>query len=337
MPLFQLPSNLEVEDSCNIIPSYLDPSTPLDKNARCASGFCRTSDNKCGCDDNDDCSSSELCHSDNKCYSSGLSIDDDQDCAAEDGTALNDRCASGICRSSDNKCGCTSTDHCDSDSGEVCHSGDNKCYVSGLSIGQDCSAFNGDDVDARCASGLCRSTDKTCGCTSNDHCPSDQVCYSGENGDNKCYSLPSIVSSSTSCDAISGVESNGSAGDLIAAQNGNLILINSDGIITDVSAQFARDVTTTFENINNFYIASDQTVNVLGTMIVKSKHTQIDGTLNGSGGGYVGGVRRTSNGQSGRKNGSGPGSGKGGWKYTGGAGAGHGKLIISCAFTRLEI
>jgi len=144
------------------------------------------------------------------------------------------------------------------------------------------------------------------------------------------------VSSSTSCDAISGVESDGSAGDLIVAQNGNLILIKSDGMITDVSAQFDRDVTTTFENINNFIIAPGQTVNVLGTLIVKAKRTQIDGTLNGNGGGYAGGARTTSNDEPDRENGSGPGSGQGGWGYAGGAGAGHGKFYISCAFNYLR-
>jgi len=58
----QLPSNLELEDSCGH-PSYLDTSTPLDKNSRCASGLCRTSDNKCGCDDDTGCGSNEVCYS----------------------------------------------------------------------------------------------------------------------------------------------------------------------------------------------------------------------------------------------------------------------------------
>ena len=136
-------------------------------------------------------------------------------------------------------------------------------------------------------------------------------------------------------------DSDGSAGDLIVADNGNLILINSNGIITDVSAQFARDATTTFENIHNFYIASGQTLNILGTMIVKAIRIQIDGELNGHGGGYAGGARRTSDSQSDRENGSSPpntnGHGQGGWDDTGGAGAGHGKLYISCVFTQFEI
>ena len=134
-----------------------------------------------------------------------MSIDDDQDCAAEDGTALNDRCTSGICRTSDNKCGCNINDHCDSDSGEVCHLGDNKCYVSGL-YGQDCSVDDGTALDARCLSNKCRSPDTLCGCTIDDHClSSSEVCQTSTNtcvdcltsddcssgeachSDNKCY------------------------------------------------------------------------------------------------------------------------------------------------------
>ena len=277
----------------------------------------------------------EVCHSDNKCYSSGLTYE--QDCSADNEDNVDARCTSGKCRSSDNTCGCTSSDHCSS--GEVCHT-DNKCYSSDLSHGESC-LVNGDRVEVRCASDLCFE-DNTCGCTSNDHCPSDQACYSGINGDNKCYSRPRSVSSSSSCAVSAGAVSNGSAGDLIVADNGNLILINSNGIITDVSAQFARDATITFENINSFIIAPGQTVNVQGTLIVNGKRIQIDGELNGSGGGYAGGSRRTSDSQSGRENGSSPpntnGQGQGGWDHTGGAGAGHGKLCyISCAFTQLEI
>src|SRR6056300_1204287 len=121
--------------------------------------------------------------------------------------------------------------------------------------------------------------------TSNYHCPSGQACYSGANGDNKCYSRPSSVSSSTSCNAISGVASDGSAGDLIVAENGNLIIIDFNGIITDVSAQLARDAITTLENINNFIIAAGQTVDVLGTVEIKAVGVDIreGATLNGSG------------------------------------------------------
>ena len=165
----------------------MDTSAPLDKNSRCVSGFCRSSDNKCGCTSSEHCSSSQVCHSDNKCYTSGLSYEDDQDCSVDDGAALNDRCASGFCRSTDDKCGCTSSEHCSP--GQVCHT-DNKCYSSGLGYEDDCAAENGDDVDARCASGKCRSSDNKCGCTNNDHCPSDKVCKTSTNTcETQAYSL----------------------------------------------------------------------------------------------------------------------------------------------------
>ena len=86
------------------------------------------------------------------------------------GDELNTRCESGLCRNSDEVCGCTSDSHCPSS--EVCYSVDNKCYSGGLSLGQSCAADNGDDVNARCASGLCRNSDKVCVCTSDSHCSS---------------------------------------------------------------------------------------------------------------------------------------------------------------------
>ena len=107
-----------------------------------------------------------------------MSYEDDQDCAAEDGTALNDRCTTGFCRGSDNKCGCDDVNDCSSS--EVCHT-DNKCYSSGLSFEQDCSADNGDALNSRCASGICRNSDETCRCTSNSHCPSNKVCKTSTN------------------------------------------------------------------------------------------------------------------------------------------------------------
>ena len=233
----------------------------------------------------------------------------------------NSRCASAICRGTDNKCGCTSNIHCSS--GEACHLSDNKCYTSNLSYGESC-LVNGDQMEARCASGICFE-DNTCGCISNDHCSLDQACYSSVNGDNKCYPLPSSVLSSTSC-AISGVDSDGSVGDLIAAQNGNLIIIDSNGTITDVSAQFARGNTTVIEDINYFIIPAGQTVNVLGTLIVKAKRTQIDGELNGSEGGYAGGVSPPDT------NGHGK-NGMYGGRATGGGGGSHGKLLfLNCLF-----
>ena len=144
-------------------------------NDRCASGICRSSDNKCGCDDGNDCGSNKVCHTDNKCYSSSLGYD--QGCAADNGGAINARCASGFCRNSDKTCRCTNNSHCGSN--KVCHT-DNKCYSSGLGYGQSC-ADNGGAINARCASGFCRPSDKTCRCTSNSHCPSNKVCKKSTN------------------------------------------------------------------------------------------------------------------------------------------------------------
>jgi len=120
------------------------------------------------------------------------------------GDALNSRCASGICRSSDKKCvECLVTNDCSSN--KVCHT-DNKCYSSGLSYEDACAADNGDAIDDRCVSGICHiffnnrrmSQEalpeetptvvvyfaKICGCTNDSHCPSNQACNSD---DNKCY------------------------------------------------------------------------------------------------------------------------------------------------------
>ena len=144
-----------------------------------------------------------------------------------------------------------------------------------------------------------------------------------------------MYQSSTSC-TISGVDSDGSAGDLIVAENGNLIIIDINGIITDVSAQFAPDVTTIIENINNFIIAAGQTVNILGTLIVKGKHIQIDGALNGNGHGYVGAAAATTDYIAHALSGESPpdtnGHGTGGQNYgdhmSGGGGASHGELLF---------
>ena len=139
------------------------------------------------------------------------------------------------------------------------------------------------------------------------------------------------------------MESDGTAGNLILDANGNLSL---NGNTTDprffnpTTLGTARDAITTFENINNFIIAPGQTVNVLGTLIVKSKRTQIDGTLNGNGGGYAGAVARsTDTGEFGNP-GQSPldtnGHGKGGMAVpgggvTGGGGGSHGKLTLFCS------
>ena len=94
----------------------------------------------------------------------------------------------------------------------------------------------------------------------------------------------------------------------------------------------ALDVTTTFENINDFIIAAGQTVNVIGTLIVKAKRTQIDGTLDGTGGGYVGAVAKQNNGNPGESPSDTNGHGTGGKEYagnrSGGGGGSHGKLLV---------
>ena len=120
--------------------------------------------------------------------------------------------------------------------------------------------------------------------------------------------------------------SDGSAGDLIIDANGNLSLngnTNDPRFFNSTTLGTARDATTTFEDINNFIIAPGQTVNVIGTLIVKAKRTQIDGELNGNGGGYAGGLSPLDT------NGHGKGgtivSGSG---VTGGGGGSHGKLLF---------
>ena len=102
---------------------------------------------------------------------------------------------------------CTNDSHCPL--GQACYSiyhdgiqtsGDNKCYNTGSLYGEDCAAGNGDSMDARCASGLCRSADDTCGCLVDDDCSSsDQVCYSV---DNTCYSDVSFIHHCTSLSAL---------------------------------------------------------------------------------------------------------------------------------------
>ena len=61
---------------------------------------------------------------------------------------------------------------------------------------------------------------------------------------------------------------------------GNWELISSIG--TDPSE------VTTLENLDEFVIPADQVVNVVGTLVVYAKTIIIEGTLDGSGGGYAG-------------------------------------------------
>ena len=151
---------------------------------------------------------------------------------------------------------------------------------------------------------------------------------------------------STSC-TISGVDSDGSAGNLILDENGNLSLngnTNDPRFFDPTTLGTAPDVTTTFENIDNFIIAPGQIVNVIGTLIVKSKRTQIDGELNGIGGGYIGAVGdATANKEFGNPGESPPdtnGHGRGGKDSStgnsGGGGGSHGTLLLlMCPFVVL--
>ena len=129
---------------------------------------------------------------------------------------------------------------------------------------------------------------------------------------------------------------------MILDANGNLSLngnTNDPRFFNSTTLGTAPNVTTTFENIDNFYIEAGQTVHVLGTLIVKSKHTQIDGELNGTGGGFVGAVASTTAigeyGNPGQSPLGTNGHGQGGMsdssgRLTGGGGGSHGKLLFLC-------
>jgi len=138
--------------------------------------------------------------------------------------------------------------------------------------------------------------------------------------------------------------SDGSAGDLtLDAATGALTLngdTNDSRFHDSTTLGTAYDDTVIFENIDNFIVPANTIINSLGTTIINAKRIVIDGTLNGNGGGFIGGARRTSY-NSIRNNGSGPpstnGGGQGGRTYSGGAGAGHGKLVfvVSHVLTQL--
>ena len=132
---------------------------------------------------------------------------------------------------------------------------------------------------------------------------------------------------------------------LVTDSGGNLVLalVKEDGTIdtspfSGTTLGTAPNVTTVIKDVNYFIIAAGQTAYVLGTVEIKAVGVDIQegATLNGSGGGYPGGARRTSYDESGRENGSSPpstnGRGEGGHWYIGGAGAGHGKLIYLLCF-----
>ena len=123
---------------------------------------------------------------------------------------------------------------------------------------------------------------------------------------------------------------------MIIDANGNLSLngnpVTSDSRFLDsTTLGSAPDVVTTFEDIDTFFIAAGQVANVLGKMTVYAKSTQIDGELNGTGGGYAGAVAKQNNGNPGESPPDTNGHGKGG-RYvigrSGGGGGSHGKLLF---------
>ena len=123
-----------------------------------------------------------------------------------------------------------------------------------------------------------------------------------------------------------------------------LALVKEDGTIdssrfTGSTLGTAPDVTTVIEDIDNFIIAPGQTVYVLGTLIVKAKRTQIDGTLNGNRGGYAGAAPNGGTGRTGESpsgtNGGGTG-GSGSYYKAGGGGGSHGENTRSLSCTCVD-
>ncbi len=96
----------------------------------------------------------------------------------------------------------------------------------------------------------------------------------------------------------------------------------------------AFDATTTIDNVDHFIVPAGVTVNVLGKIVVRANRITIDGTLDGTGGGYPGGLfgSEITATNSYASFGSSPigsnGEGGGGVRnsgLTGGGGGGHGK------------
>ncbi len=132
--------------------------------------------------------------------------------------------------------------------------------------------------------------------------------------------------------------SDGSAGDLVTDENGQLTLggvpLTSQYSATSGTIGTAFGATTTFDNVDNFIIPEGVTVNVLGTVTVRAKQITIEGTLDGTEGGYPGGASVSTSIYGYAPFGSSPpdsnGEGGGGtYASAGGGGAGHGKYIYS--------
>ena len=134
--------------------------------------------------------------------------------------------------------------------------------------------------------------------------------------------------------------SDGTAGDLVAGEDGGLTLdgvpLTSEYSTESGTIGTAIDATTTFDNVDNFFIPAGVTVNVLGKVIVRAKNITIDGTLDGTGGGFPGGPSdyTPSNGYAAygesppNSNGEGGGGISNSGGTTGGGGGGHGKYYI---------
>ena len=91
--------------------------------------------------------------------------------------------------------------------------------------------------------------------------------------------------------------SDGTAGNLtLDATTGALTLngdTNDSRFLNSTTLGLAHDVTTVFDNIENFVIPADTIINSLGKTIINAKRIVIEGTLNGNGGGYPGAVATT--------------------------------------------
>jgi hypothetical protein len=131
--------------------------------------------------------------------------------------------------------------------------------------------------------------------------------------------------------------SDGSAGDLVADENGQLTLggvpLPSEYSAASGTIGTAFNETTTFDNVDHFIVPAGVSVNVLGKIIVRANRITIDGTLDGTGGGYPGGASEDTSlygyapfgsSPAGSNGEGGGGIYEGGFK-TGGGGAGHGK------------
>jgi hypothetical protein len=131
--------------------------------------------------------------------------------------------------------------------------------------------------------------------------------------------------------------SDGSAGNLVADENGQLTLdgvpLTSEYSATSGTIGTAFDATTTFDNVDHFIVPAGVSVNVLGKIIVRANRITIDGTLDGTGGGYPGGASEVTDYHGYAPYGESPpdsnGEGGGGiynsGGRTGGGGGGHGK------------